>query len=524
MKVGYKCLYNHELLILATSQTPYATYQEPVTDRQTIGLVEELKGTGVDALMICPQAWMTNLWVSEIDRRWQDVAPFEKEPLPEANVKYFAKAYFRIRRYMMEGKDPVALTIKTARTCGIAPFFSYRMNEEHYTNNPEASTHSKFWKEHQHFMLEPTGSNLNYLEQEVRDYYLSIIGELVEKYDVDGVECDFMRYPRYFPADRIEKGSVVMTDFVAKIRARLDEVGKRRGKRLSLSVRVPLSVENAAKVGLDVASWDAQGLIDMVNVSSMFRNTQEVGIEGYRERVKNASIFGELNFISQPGEAPGGYWININRLAPPELLKSTALSFLERGADGISLFNFAYSRDHSFNEPRRSYFPGTEPCFSVISSLVSKEKLRASSQNIALPPEFGSFPISIRGRQSAAFRLHVGECFSLPFAGALLRIEADSFISHRPFRAEINGHPTRPVVFSGELFPASSLEALPIPQKLHHFSFDPTLLHAGYNDIKIYNDWMTSGGGGYRGGIRLVRLEVALYRTASQEFKERVLS
>ncbi len=64
------------------------------------------------------------------------------------------KAYFRIRRYMMEGKDPVALTIRTARECGIAPFLSYRMNEHHYTNNAEAATHSKFWKEHQHLMLE----------------------------------------------------------------------------------------------------------------------------------------------------------------------------------------------------------------------------------------------------------------------------------------------------------------------------------------------------------------------------------
>ncbi|MBL8994667.1 MAG: hypothetical protein JNM63_15080, partial [Spirochaetia bacterium] len=126
MKVPYRCVYNHELLILATSQTPYCTYDEPVSDRQAIGLVEELKGTGVDALTICPQAWQTNLWVSKIDRRWQDQAPKEKEPLFETSVKYNTKAYYRIRRYMMEGKDPVALTIRTARSCNIAPFLSYR--------------------------------------------------------------------------------------------------------------------------------------------------------------------------------------------------------------------------------------------------------------------------------------------------------------------------------------------------------------------------------------------------------------
>lgn len=524
MKVPYRCVYNHELLILATSQTPYATYQEPVSDRQTIGVVEELRGTGVDALMICPQAWMTNLWVSEIDRRWQDVAPTEKEPLFEAATKYFEKAYFRMRRYMLEGKDPVALTIQTARRCGIAPFLSYRMNEHHYTNNPAASTHSKFWKEHQHLMLETEGSNLNYLEDEVRDYYFSLFCELLDRYDVDGFECDFMRFPKYFPADRIEEGIPVMNAFIARIRAKLDEVGAKKGRRLSLSVRVPRSPALAREIGLDVAAWDRAGLVDMVNVSSMFRISQEVDIEGFRPLLNNSSMYGEMHFVSQPGEAPGHYWVNINRLTAPELYKSTALSFLERGADGVVLFNFAYTRDHSFNEPRRSYFPGVEPPFDVISSLTSREELRKSSQLLALTPDFGSLPRSIKGQQSVSFRVHAGDCFTEPPAGAILRIEADSYLSHRPFSAKINGHDARPITFAGELFPPLSLEALPHPQKLIHFAFDPSFLHAGYNDIEITNCWMTSGGGGYRGGLRLLRLEIGLYRTIPPEWQRRYFS
>lgn len=522
MKVSYRCLYNHELLILATSQTPYASYQEPVTDRQTIGVVEELKGTGVDALMICPQAWMTNLWFSEIDRRWQDDAPLEKEPLFEASTKYFEKAYFRMRRYMLSGSDPVALTIKTARKVKIAPFLSYRMNEHHYTNNPEASTHSKFWKEHQHLMLESEGSNLNYLEPEVREYYFGLICELLDRYDVDGFECDFMRFPKYFPEDRMEEGLSVMTDFIGAIRQKLDQVGEARGKRLALSVRVPRSPKLARDIGLDVATWCQKELVDMVNVSSMFRISQEVDIETFREIVPNASVYGEMHFVSQPGEAPGHYWVNINRLTARELYKSTALSFLERGADGVSLFNFAYTRDHSFNEPRRSYFPGVEPPFDIISTLVSKDALRKSSQLIALTPDFGSLPRSLKGQNSTVFRIHVGECFNEPFVGAVVRVEADSYISHRPFAAKINGGETKPIMLAGELFPPLSLEALPHPQKLIHFSFDPTLLKPGYNEIEISNCWVTSGGGGYRGGLRLLRLEIALYRTASEEWQQQL--
>lgn len=524
MKVPYRCIYNHELLILATSQTPYASYQDPVTDAQTIGLVKELEGTGVDALMICPQAWMTNLWRSQIDRRWEEIAPLEKEPLPEANVKYPTRAYFRIRRYMLEGKDPVALTIQTARKCGIAPFLSYRMNEHHYTNNPDASTHSKFWKEHQHFMLESEGSNLNYLEPEVQSYYFSLISELLDLYDVEGFECDFMRFPKYFPSDHVEEGLEAMTALVRKIRAKLDEVGDRRGHRLSFSVRVPRSLAHAREIGLDVARWDREGLIDMVNASSMFRISQEVDIEGFRSKVRNSSLYGEMHFVSQAGEGPGGYWVNINRLTAPELYQSTALSYLDRGADGVSLFNFAYTRDHSFNEPRRSYYPGVEPPFHVLPFLASKEKLKGTSQLIALTPDFGSLPRSIKGRHDTTFRIHVGDCFAAGFAGAILRIEADSYISHRPFEAWINERPAGlPVPLAGELFPPISLEAMPDPRKLIHFPFDPTFLKPGYNEIRIANNWVTSGGGGYRGSVRLQRLELALYRTVSGEFKSRIL-
>jgi uncharacterized lipoprotein YddW (UPF0748 family) len=33
---------------------------------------------------------------------------------------------------------------------------------------------------------------------EVRDYYFSILRELCTNYDVDGVELDFQRYPKFF--------------------------------------------------------------------------------------------------------------------------------------------------------------------------------------------------------------------------------------------------------------------------------------------------------------------------------------
>ncbi len=66
-------------------------------------------------------------------------------------------------------------------------------------------------------------------------------------------------------------------------------------------MRVPRSPERAREIGLDVARWDREGLIDMVNVSSMFRISQEVDIEGFRAVLANSSMFGEMHFVSQAG-------------------------------------------------------------------------------------------------------------------------------------------------------------------------------------------------------------------------------
>lgn len=520
MKVPYRCLYNHELLILATSQTPYQSYREPLGEAQTIGLVEELRGTGVDALMICPQAWRTHLWRSEIDRRWQDDAPSQKEPLLECDLKYAEKAYFRLRRHMLDGGDPVALTVKTARQCGIAPLFSYRMNDHHFTNNPNTPTHSRFWREHPQYWLHPKGGPYNYLEPEVRAHLQQVIFELLDKHDVEGFECDFMRSAWYFPRGRESEGAPLLTQWLRELRQKLDALGNARGKRLALGVRLPLNPEICRELGLDIETWIHEGLVDMLNASPSFRLSQEVGIEAYRKLGDTFSLYGELHFVSHPGETFGGYRTSINRLTNPELYRSTALSFLERGADGVSLFNFSYTRDHSFAEVRRKHFPGIEPPFAVIHDLANARALRAGDQHLALTPDIGNalcraagqLPAHVHGQSSADFSLHVPDCFDTPFASALLRIESTVPISYLPIDTALNGHELEPILRHGELFQPLSLEALPDPLHLLHFRVPAEILRAGHNTVTILNNWLTSGGGAYSGRVTFVRIDLALYR------------
>lgn len=339
----YRCLYNHEMLILFTTQTPYQTYREDVTSRQVAGYVRELAGTQVDALMCCPTAWRLPLYRSEVDPRWQNDAPQEVEPPAEADRRYYAKVYWRVRRYMLKGEDPVALTLQTARDLGLGFFMSYRMNDHHYLSLPDCPTHPRFWRERTdlHLAAEQGNHHLDYLKSEVREWYTRILFELVDRYDVDGLELDFMRGPTYFAPDQVKAGIPVMTEFVRNIRRQLDDVGRQRGRRLQLCVRVQRNLALCESIGLDVKTWDRDGLMDMVNASPFFIHSPDVDIEGFKRELRHARVYGEMHFITRPGKTPGGFENNIHRYTTRTQYETCALSLLDRGADGLSLFNLS---------------------------------------------------------------------------------------------------------------------------------------------------------------------------------------
>jgi hypothetical protein len=510
---SYRCLYNHELLILFTSQSPYQSYSENVTDRQAAGFVEELVDTQVDALMCCPQAWMTPLWPSEIDRKWQDEAPAQVEPPAECDRKYFEKAYWRIRRYMLQGKDPVALSLAAARRTGLGFFISYRMNEVHYMRFPASPTHSRFWREHPEYRLHDrtTGAPLNYLVPEVRARYLALLTELAERYDLDGMELDFMRHPTLFPPGREAEGVPVLTEFVGQVRAMLDRVGRERGRRLPLCVRVPRSPQLALDAGMDVVAWDRAELIDMVNASPHFRNVLAVDIAGYKQALVRARVYGEMHFNTQSGRTPDGYCNNINRRTTRRVYETTALSFLDRGADGLSFFNFAYTRDHSFAEPRRRCYPGVEPPFGVLRTILDETHLREQPRHYVIGPGFGDFPFRLASPSGErTIELHVADRLEDGhFAQAILRLEAEVPCQCHDLRVTVNGEETTPVPGSGELFRPFSMEALPAPDNLLFYEVPVTALRHGTNRIAVTNH---TRGEYAMASLTLTGLEIGLYR------------
>jgi hypothetical protein len=179
--------------------------------------------------------------------------------------------------------------------------------------------------------MQSDGENLlyDYSRAEVRTRYLEIVREACRRYDLDGVELDWLRYPKFFRDGEVNPA--VLTEFVREVRTILDEAAKRRGHALRLVTRVPDAPARAKELGLDVEAWLKAGWIDAVIAGNGFTfasNALDQWVAlAHRHHVP---VYGVIERM------PRGF----ARYGTPETLRAAAATLWARGADGLYTFNF----------------------------------------------------------------------------------------------------------------------------------------------------------------------------------------
>ena len=85
---------------------------------------------------------------------------------------------------------------------------SVRMSDVHHSSGLYDFLTPQFMRDHPEWRIQqPDGTPdvaMDYAHKGVRSHRLAIFTELAEKYDIDGLELDFMRSCRYFAPDRAE--------------------------------------------------------------------------------------------------------------------------------------------------------------------------------------------------------------------------------------------------------------------------------------------------------------------------------
>jgi len=172
----------------------------------------------------------------------------------------------RLRR---EAGDYIGFVFSTLREMGIAPLASFRMNDAHMSSDPVGPVAGRFWMNHPEWRLGESygyyGSCMDYAVSAVREYLRRLVNEVIGKFpDIVGVELDGMRSPFFFKNGTGRQNAPLMTDLLRQIREDLDKAAAGR-RRYLLRVNVPRSPELAHEVGMDVAAWAAEGLVDGIS-------------------------------------------------------------------------------------------------------------------------------------------------------------------------------------------------------------------------------------------------------------------
>lgn len=463
--VRYRCLFNHELLIVCGQRTNSPQY--------IASFIDKLAGTDVDAVMCCPTMWRANLFPSEVDPTWKRYRPGQ----PQSKFP----SYDRIMRYLHSGGDPVKETLEACRRHKKDFFISYRMNDHHYVTDLEWPSHNAIWREHPEYWLGDSETSpytrkdnvrlFNYTRPEVRDYYFAIIEELCTNYDVDGVELDFQRFPKFFRDAELAEGAKVMTAFVRRIKAMMGRIGKDRGKTLKLCVRVPETLAKCEAAGLDVPGWDEAGLVEMINISSFYMHTMELDVEGFRAKTRHAKLYGEMNYVTT--QHPKAKFAR--RYTTFEIYRASALNFFHRGADGLSLFNYDYVPE----KQRLSMAAG-------LKRITDVEFLKAQAKNYVISPGFGTFPAT----NEKTFDVVIPDnTAGGRFSRAMLRLETKQSCADLEIGVWLNGRALEPCQHEGtELFPPlAQNEGYPTRETVKLFAVPLDLLVSGGNRVEVKN-------------------------------------
>jgi len=236
-----------------------------------------------------------------------------------------------------KGIDPYTVWIDYCREKGVSPWISMRMNDIHHNEY----LYSSFWRKHPEYQRgggDYYAIALDYAREEVREYNLELIRELLERYDADGLELDWLREPRNFAPGAEAEGRKILTEFMRQVRGLVESWAKRRGHAIKIAVRVPAVPETAYEWGLDAGRWAKEGLIDMLVVGPRWQTADfDIPIEKWRESIgskaNDITIAAVMEIRVQP--CSSGPFI-CNNL---EIMRGFSAAMLERGADQIYLFN-----------------------------------------------------------------------------------------------------------------------------------------------------------------------------------------
>ena len=356
----------------------------PMKPEDLYSYIDEVADNSVTTFFMSPNYGMPVIYQSDVtetlgdrlsEKEWEEAIQKEKENKKKGS---FERGLTNLRSLQEAGHDPMKVIIDRAREKGMEVFISFRMNETHDVQDEKSKVVTDFWENHPEWRVGKHGDEIspliteivggrpdyrvspivqtwfpgamNFAIPEVRKQRMAELRECCERYDIDGLDMDFQRFPIYFPQGKGSENIELMNDWIREVRAMVLEVGRKKGKRILLSARILAKPDQNLAIGLDPFTWAKEGLIDFVTVSHYLRNDFPLPVKEYRKRIRNIPIYASIEV--EKNEA--GF-------------RKIASELYKENPDGIMMFNYFTWRQG-----------GREPDFKLLNELGDPKKLQSN--------------------------------------------------------------------------------------------------------------------------------------------------
>jgi len=317
-----------------------------VNEAEIRRFVRQYEGTQVTDLIfsiagriICYPSKVGTSWIDKYLQKEENGRPVD-----------YSNTYARLsyEMYMEKKLDPFAIWLEECRAIGVRGWVSLRMNDCHDNDRPASVLHPDFYHEHPEYRRvthRPADSYFDrcydYAEPAVRERELKLIDEVLERYDVDGVELDWQRELFCFRPGGEYEGIEILNEFTREVKKRVQAAAEKRGHEILLSARVAADPGDSLEMGFDAAAWAREGLIDVLIPTPRWRTCDYDIPVGLWKRLlagTDTVLAPGIEILLQPGQCRRFY-------ATKDQVMGLAEQHFSLGGDRTYLFNY-------FDDPR----------------------------------------------------------------------------------------------------------------------------------------------------------------------------
>ncbi len=236
------------------------------------------------------------------------------------------------------GIDPYAVWLDRTREMGMRPWISVRMNDCHCPDEDACFLRSEFFYE-----ARENGWNIgdrygyfrycfDYAVPEVREKMLAYLREVLDRYDMYGLELDFQRDIYCFDYENNPDCHIYMTEFMRAASALVHAAADKRGHKIVLSARLTRDIAQSKVFGFDVVTWANENLIDLVVPTPRWAtNDDDMPIAAWKAALPGVTVQAGLEVLCNRQ--------TFDAAISAEVARSLSAKYLAQGSDGIYLFN-----------------------------------------------------------------------------------------------------------------------------------------------------------------------------------------